>query len=256
MKQVPKAQELRVDPETGTLKRVGVASEINPPDANALEMAIQLRERYGGEVIAVSMGPPVFVAALEEAIGMGCARAILLTDRRLGASDTVPTSYALAETILKVGEYDLILCGEETTDSSTGHVGPGIGGHLKIPQITYISKGEIHGGQFRGWRKVEDGTEVWETKLPTVATVNFGCNRPRLPTLSGKIRAKQPGAITIWDADQVGLDPARIGLRGSPTIVAKVDTIELPDRQGKVFQGNVAEAVKGLLDSLQADGVI
>jgi electron transfer flavoprotein beta subunit len=256
IKQVPKAQELQVDPETKTLRRAGVPSEINPPDMNALEMALQLKDRHGGDVIAVSMGPAVFMPSLEHAIGMGCDGAVLLTDRKLAASDTVPTALALSETIHKIGDYDLIFCGEETTDSSTGHVGPGIAGHLDIPQITYTSEVEVIGVKVRGKRSVEDGFEVWECPMPTLITVNFGCNRPRLPTLTGKIRAKRPGSIVQWSADDVGLKAEEIGLRGSPTVVAKVETVRLPDRQGKIFRDSVQETVRQLLDSLIQDDLL
>jgi len=117
IKQVPRAQELQVDPVTQTLKRVGVPSEINPPDANALEMALQLKDRLGTEVVVLSMGPTSFDESLERAVAMGADRSVLLTDRILGGSDTVPTAYALSETIQKIGGYDLLLCGEETTST-------------------------------------------------------------------------------------------------------------------------------------------
>jgi len=256
IKQVPKAQELQVDPVTQTLKRVGVPSEINPPDANALEMAVQLQEKHGGEIVVVSMGPTVFDQALERAIAMGADRAVLLTDRLLGGSDTVPTAYALSETIKKIGRYDLILCGEETTDASTGHVGPGIAGHLDIPQITYVHALEIVNGKVRGTRSVEDGHEVWEVAMPCLATVNFLSNKPREPTLSGKIRVKRGGNLVHWSAADVGLDVNKIGLKNSPTIVAKVDTLKLPPRKGKVHRGAVKTAVAAMLRDLEADGVL
>lgn len=256
IKQVPKAQELSVDPVTKTLKRVGVPSEINPPDQNALEMAFQLREKHGGEVLVLSMGPTAFDESLERAIAMGADRAYLVTDRALGGSDTVPTALTLSEAIHKIGAYDLILCGEETTDSSTGHVGPGIAGHLDLPQITYCSRVEVHGTMVRGTRMVEDGDEVWEGPMPAVLTVNFGCNKPRQPNLTGKIRVKRGGLVTHWSASDLGLDPAHIGLRGSPTIVAKVDTVQLPQRKGRIFQEEPAVAVSLLLEALRKDGVI
>src|SRR2546427_4190447 len=184
IKQVPKAQELQVDPKTQTLKRVGVPSEINPPDANALEFALRIKDRIPAEIVVLSMGPTSFDESLERSIGMGADRAVLLTDRILGGSDTVPTAHALSETIKKIGGYDLILCGEETTDASTGHVGPGIAGHLDIPQITYISEIEFLGARVRGKRTVEDGYETWECPLPCVITANFLSNKPRPPSLT------------------------------------------------------------------------
>ncbi|HEY5606473.1 MAG TPA: electron transfer flavoprotein subunit beta/FixA family protein [Thermoplasmata archaeon] len=256
IKQVPKAQELQVDPVTQTLKRVGVPSEINPPDANALEMALLLKDRHEAEVIVLSMGPTSFDESLERAVAMGADRAVLLTDRILGGSDTVPTAYALSETIAKIGGYDLILCGEETTDASTGHVGPGIAGHLDAPQITYISELQIVDGKVRARRTAEDGTEWWETTLPCLVTVNFGCNTPREPTLTGKIRVKRGGVITHWSCAEVGIDPKKVGLINSPTIVAKVDTVKLPPRSPKVFSGDPKDTVRQLIDALRVDGGI
>ena len=256
IKQVPKAQELQVDPVTQTLKRVGVPSEINPPDANALEMALFLKDRHEAEVIVLSMGPTSFDESLERAVAMGADRAVLLTDRILGGSDTVPTAYALSETIAKIGGYDLILCGEETTDASTGHVGPGIAGHLDAPQITYISELQIVDGKVRARRTAEDGTEWWETTLPCLVTVNFGCNTPREPTLTGKIHVKRGGVITHWSCAEVGIDPKKVGLINSPTIVAKVDTVKLPPRSPKVFSGDPKDTVRQLIDALRVDGGI
>lgn len=256
IKQVPKAQELQVDPVTNTLKRVGVPSEINPPDRNALEMALRIKDEFGGEVFVATMGPPVFTASLEEALAMGCDRAFLLTDRLLGGSDTVPTAHALSETIHKIGGYQLIFCGEETTDASTGHVGPGIAGHLDCSQITYCSEVAYLGQRVRGKRSVEDGFETWEVPLPAVITANFLSNKPRPPSLTGKIRVKRGGLITTWSCADVGIDPGKVGIRNSPTIVAKVDTVLLPDRKAKVFRGDPKETVAHLLDAMAADGVL
>ncbi len=257
IKQVPKAGQLQVDPVTKTLKRSGVPSEINPPDLNALEMALHMKDAHpGSEVHVFSMGPPAFDQALEHALAMGCDRAYLLTDRLLGGSDTVPTAHALSETIKKAGAFDVILCGEETTDSSTGHVGPGIAGHLGIGQITYVSEASVEDRTLRARRAVEDGFEVWESTLPCLLTVNFLANRPREPTLTGKIRVKGGDLITHWSAADVGLRAEEIGLRGSPTIVAKVDTVQLPERNSKIFRGEVQSAVAQLLSALRADGVL
>jgi len=256
IKQVPKAQELQVDPVTQTLKRVGVPSEINPPDANALEIALTLKDRHGAEVVVLSMGPTSFDESLERAVAMGADRSVLLTDRILGGSDTVPTAYALSETIQKIGGYDLILCGEETTDASTGHVGPGIAGHLDLPQLTYVSEVRLADGKVRARRTAEDGTEWWETAMPSLCTVNFGCNKPRSPTLTGKVRVKRGGVVVHWSCADVGIDPKKVGLLNSPTIVAKVDTVKLPPREGRIFTGEAKEAVRALLEALIRDKVI
>lgn len=256
IKQVPKAQELQVDPVTKTLKRVGVPSEINPPDQNALEIALSLKEKHGGEIVVLSMGPTSFDESLERAIAMGADRAYLISDRNLGGSDTVPTALTLTRAIEKVGGVNLVLCGEETTDASTGHVGPGIAGHMGIPQITYCSAVSLAEGRVRGVRMIEDGAETWEAPMPAVVTVDFGCNTPRQPTLTGKIRVKRGGLVTHWSAADLGLEPSQIGLKGSPTIVAKVDTVQLPSRQGRIFDSEPATAVSLLLDALRKDKVI
>lgn len=255
IKQVPKAQEIQVDPVTHTLKRVGVPSEINPPDRHALEVALQLKDRHGGEIIALTMGPTVFTQSLDRAMAMGVDRSILLSDRALGGSDTVPTGLALSEAIHKIGKFDIILCGEETTDSSTGHVGPGIAGHLDLPQITYCVDVQIVDGKVRGKRAVEDGFEVWECPMPCLVTVNFGCNRPREPSLSGKIRVKRGGLVTQWSAADVGLAPGKLGLKGSPTVVNRVDTVVLPARGGKIFKGEPSQTVPELVKALRNDKI-
>src|SRR5439155_13415125 len=138
IKQVPKAQELQVDPKTQTLKRVGVPSEINPPDANALEFALRIKDRIPAEIVVLSMGPTSFDESLERSIGMGADRAVLLTDRILGGSDTVPTAHALSETIRKIGGYQLILTGQDTTDAPPGDRRPRIAGHPDRPPSQHV----------------------------------------------------------------------------------------------------------------------
>src|SRR3989441_3161922 len=128
IKQVPRAQELQVDPVTQTLKRVGVPSEINPPDANALEMALRLKDQHAAEVVVLSMGPTSFDESLERAVAMGADRSVLLTDRILGGSDTVPTAYALSETIQKIGGDHLLLLRRGNPEAATGASGPRVAG--------------------------------------------------------------------------------------------------------------------------------
>jgi len=255
IKQVPKAQEIQIDPVTQTLKRVGVPSEINPPDRNALEMALQLRAKHGGSITVLTMGPPVFNESLERALAMGIDSAVLLSDRLLGGSDTVPTGIALSEAIHKIGKFDIILCGEETTDSSTGHVGPGIAGHLDIPQITYCIDVQVNNSRVQGKRAVEDGFEIWECPMPCLVTINFGCNKPREPTLLGKIKVKRGGLISQWSASDIDLPAEKIGLKGSPTNVSRVDTVVLPTRGGKIFSGDPKKATRDLIEKMRTDKI-
>ncbi|UCD92281.1 MAG: electron transfer flavoprotein subunit beta/FixA family protein [Methanobacteriota archaeon] len=256
IKQVPKGEHLEIDPVRKTLVREGVESEMNPADRNAVEMALQLRDKHGGEIIALSMGPSTFLGSLEMAVGMGVDRAVLLSDRALAGSDTTPTSYALAETVTKFGKSDLILCGEETSDSSTGHVGPGMAGHLDIPQITYVVDAKVMNGKVVAKRAVEFGFEIWETKMPALLTVKFGCNRPREPTLSRKIKAKRGNVIQTWSATVAGLDVSLLGLEASPTWVSKIETVELPSRMGETFSDSAKDNVSKLLGRLKEDGFI
>jgi electron transfer flavoprotein beta subunit len=183
-------------------------------------------------------------------------RAVLLSDRALAGSDTTPTSYALAETVTKFGKSDLILCGEETSDSSTGHVGPGMAGHLDIPQITYVVEARVENGKVVARRAVEFGFEIWEAKMPALLTVKFGCNRPREPTLSKKIKAKRGNVIQTWSASVAGLDVSLLGLEASPTVVSKIETVELPSRMGETFSDATKDNVSKLLNRLKEDGFI
>ncbi len=256
IKQVPKGEQLEIDPVKKTLRREGVESEMNPADKNAVEMALGFKDEHGGEVIALSMGSRSFERSLRMAIGMGADRAVLLSDRALAGSDTTPTSYALAGTISLLGKIDLILCGEETSDSSTGHVGPGIAGHLEIPQITYVTEAKVENDKIIAKRQVEFGFETWETTFPALLTVKFGCNRPREPTLSRKIKAKRGNVIQTWSAKDAGLDESKLGLNGSPTIVSTIDTVELPSRKGELFSGNLGKNVSDLISRLVRDGFI
>ncbi|NQT45869.1 MAG: electron transfer flavoprotein subunit beta/FixA family protein, partial [Candidatus Omnitrophica bacterium] len=140
LKQVPDTTDVKINPETNTLIREGVKSVINPFDMYAIEEGIRLKERFGGKVIAVSMGPPQVEEALREAIAMGVDEAILISDRAFAGSDTWATSYTLSKAIDQIGEFDLVLCGKQASDGDTAQVGPGISTHLDIPQATYIRK--------------------------------------------------------------------------------------------------------------------
>ncbi len=229
IKQVPQTNAVRMDDATGTMVREGVEAIVNPLDLYAIEIAIRLREANGGEVIALSMGPPKAIAALKEAIAMGCDSAVLLSDKAFAGSDTWATSYALAAAIRKLGAADLIICGERATDGDTGQVGPGIASFLDLPVVSYVSKVDcLHlaadgtsAHSLRVHRLVETGYEVLEMALPGVLTVVKEVADPRLPTLRGKLRAKDV-AIPTWTVADLGLPRQDLGLDGSPTRVVKI----------------------------------
>ena len=189
IKQVPDTTDVRIDPMTNTLIREGVQSIINPFDMYAIEEGIQLKERFGGNVIVVTMGPPQAEAALREAISLGADEGILVSDRAFAGSDTWATSYTLAAAIKKIGGFDLIICGKQASDGDTAQVGPGIAAHLDLPQVTYVKKVEnIDEKHAKVERMTEEGYEVVETPLPCLLTVVKEINEPRLPSLKGMMR--------------------------------------------------------------------
>ena len=222
IKQVPETTGVRMDEATGTMIREGVEAIVNPLDLYAIEAALTLREACGGEVLAISMGPPAAAKALREAIAMGVDSAVLLSDKAFAGSDTWATSYVLAAAIRRLEPYDLIVCGERATDGDTGQVGPGIAAFLNLPVLTYVSRFDgIAGGFCRARRLVENGYEALEMQLPGVVTVLKEAADPRLPTLRGKQRAKKV-EIPVWGAAELGIAADEVGLGGSPTRVIRI----------------------------------
>ncbi|MCM8782161.1 MAG: electron transfer flavoprotein subunit beta/FixA family protein [Candidatus Omnitrophica bacterium] len=250
IKQVPNTADVKIDPKTNTLIREGVESIINPFDTYAIEEGVRLKERFGGKVTVVTMGPPQAEAALREAIALGCDDAILITDRAFAGSDTWATSYTLSQAIRKIGSFDIILCGKQASDGDTAQVGPGIATHLDIPQVTYVKKiEEIKDNKAQVERLIEEGYEIIETPLPCLFTVVKEINIPRLPSLKGKIRAKS-AKVTIWSAKDLECDSKKIGLEGSPTKVIKI--FSPPPRKGGIkLKGEPREVVAKLVELLK-----
>ena len=241
MKVVPNAEEVRFDQATMTLDRSKAENEINQPDKNALEIALQLKEKQGGDVILLSMGPPFFEPYLRLGIASGADNAFLLSDRTLAGADTYPTSYTLAAAIKKIGDFDLILCGEESSDASTGQVPPGIAEWLGIAQVTYVTQLDIVGPTARAKRSIKGGYEVVETSLPLLASVELGCNSPRFPDFRRKRWAEKEFKLTIWTAADLRVDPNKIGGKGSPTIVDKLEELPKPPRKMQRITGSPEE---------------
>ena len=251
IKQVPETTDVRIDPETNTLIREGVASVVNPFDMYAIEEALRLKERIeGAKVVVVSMGPPQAVDVLKEALSMGCDEAVLLSDRKFAGSDTWATSYTLSKAIKKIGDYSIIFCGKQASDGDTAQVGPGVSTHLDIPQVTYVKKiEEIDENKAKVERMTEEGYDIIETPLPVVLTVVKEINEPRLPSLKGKMRAKK-AEIPVWGAEDIGCDEDKIGLDGSPTRVLKIFTP--PQREGgRIMEGEPDEMAKELAGLLK-----
>jgi electron transfer flavoprotein beta subunit len=208
------------------------------------------------------MGPMQAQDALKEAISLGVDDAILLSDRAFAGSDTLATSYTLASAIRKLAPYDLIICGKQASDGDTAQVGPGIAVHLDLPQVTYVKKIEEvklndangKGGFIKAERLLEEGYEIIESSLPAMITVVKEINEPRMPSLKGKIKASKI-AIPIWNAAQIEVNPEKIGLRGSPTVVNKI--FSPPKRTGgKILTGDVKQNAEELIKELIDKGIL
>lgn len=249
VKQVPDTTEVKIDPVKNTLIREGVPSIVNPFDKIAVEAALQLKEKYGGRVRVISMGPPQAADALKECLAMGADEAVLVSDRAFGGADTLATSYALSTSIEKMGPVDLILCGKQAIDGDTAQVGPGIAENLDWPQITYAAKIEINGDTIKVDREHDDGYEIMEAKLPAMVTVVKSIAEPRFPTVKGTMKANRT-QIPVWTAADINADEKRIGLTGSPTQVRRIFTPKQRS-QGQVIQEDSAkQAVAVLMQKL------
>lgn len=252
IKQVPETTEVRINPETNTLMREGVKSIINPFDMYAIEEGLRLKEKFGGKVIVLTMGPPQAESALREAISLGADEGILLSDRAFAGSDTWATSYTLASAIKKIKEYDIILCGKQASDGDTAQVGPGIATHLDVPQVTYIKKiEEVKDKTMRVERMTEEGYEIIEVSMPILFTVVKEINTPRLPSLKGLMRSKQ-AKIIHWTHKDLEVVVDNLGLSGSPTQVVKIFTPP-PRASGQMLTGETQEIVDQLTELLKSE---
>jgi len=256
VKQVPDTTDVRINPETNTLMRDGVASILNPFDAYAVEEAIRLKERTGeGKVTVLSMGPAQAESMLRDCIAVGADEAILLSDRAFAGADTLATSLALVLALKKLNP-DLVICGKQAIDGDTAQVGPGMARILDWPQACYVSKvTDFAKDKMTVECLMDSGRETLEVALPAVMTVVKDINEPRLPSLKGKMKAKK-AEITIWKASDVDGDPEKLGLNGSPTSVMKVFS---PPRRsgGEVVTGETPqEQAKNLVQKLKEAQVI
>lgn len=248
LKQVPDTTAVKIDPKTGTLIRDGVPSIINPEDKHALEEALKIKEATGATVTIISMGPPQAQNALREALCMGADEAILITDRAFAGADTLATSKALAGALKKV-KYDIVFAGRQAIDGDTAQVGPEIAEHLDIPQVTYVQEVTIQEDGLLINRALEDGYELIKVQTPVLLTAIKELNEPRYMNV-GYIFDKANKDITIWSADDIEVDKAELGLKGSPTKVKKSMTKELKGA-GELVQETPAEAAKYVLAKLK-----
>ncbi len=226
VKQVPDTTQVKVDPQTGTLIREGVPFIVNPFDAHAVEAALQLKDRFGSRVIAITMGPPNAALTLRKCLALGADKAILISDRLYGGADTLATSFVLAEAIKKIaqenGSVGIVICGKQTIDGDTAQVGPGLATRLGLSQLTLVDQiidVENHAITVR--RKLEGRREIVRAEIPALLTLVREINQPRYPTVEGRLEAEE-AEVPVWDNGILKLPPDRIGLKGSPTNVKKI----------------------------------
>ncbi|WP_027681600.1 electron transfer flavoprotein subunit beta/FixA family protein [Rhizobium leguminosarum] len=228
IKQVPDSAQIRVHPVTNTIMRQGVPTIINPYDLFALEEALKLRDRYGGSVTVLTMGPPMAKQALEKALAYGADQAVLLSDRHFAGSDTLATSFAISRAITKIGRGrapEIVLTGKQTIDGDTAQVGPGIAKRLELQQLTYVTKivsVDLHAREIAVERRSEGGTQMLKSRLPCLISVLEGVNAIRRGSVADALRAAR-SKIPTWGAADAGIEElVNCGLRGSPTVVKRV----------------------------------
>lgn len=258
IKQVPdQSAKAGINPD-GTIDRAKAKRMLNPFDRYALQAALHTKNTYGGRVTAISMGPPPAVEILLEAIEHGADMGYLLSDRRLAASDTLATAYALHKVILSLGKPDLIFCGLQTTDGDTAQVGPQIAERLDLPQTSYCEDFRVENGKVVARRVIEGGYQWVRMDLPALVTVANSYHPLEYKSIRGARRVQmllrneeeKNKVIKTVTLDDVGADPALCGLKGSPTIVAKTDKVAEIGGSCIVRQGEPAEQmVKDVLQS-------
>ena len=256
VKQVPDIEKVKFNHETGRVDRSSAGAITNPFDLNALEAAIQIKEKVGGTVTTISMGPPQAESTLKDTLARGADRAILLTDRKFAGADTLATSYTLASAVKKLGRFDLIICGEKTVDGDTAQVGAEVAEHLDIPHVAYVDEvKDVTKDRIAVTSRMGRDYYLIALKFPGLITVTKDINVPRLPTLRDKLKARK-AKIETWSADDLA-DVAyvdKFGISGSPTRVVKVYTPSAERRKGVIIRGDPKKTAKKLMAILKSVG--
>ncbi len=251
IKQVPGSSEVNVDPVTGVLIRDGSNSKMNPYDLYAIETAVRIKEDTEATISAITMGPPSATTILNEALWMGCDEATLLTDRKFAGADVVATAYTISQGIVALGDFDLIICGKQTTDGDTAQVGPEVAEYLKIPHIAYVDKIiEVKEHSIIVSTSLDKTVEVWEVKFPCLITVEKGIYTPRLPSYKRGLLFKNYQIKMMSLKDMRDLDENRYGLKGSPTQVEKMFP-PTKNTDKEIWKGKEKDLAKQLAAKLQ-----
>lgn len=253
-KEVVDERELKVNPQTQALRTEGIARKISDFDLNAIEEAVRIKEAQGGRTTGVIVGPPECKASIKKALAVGLDRACLLSDPAFAGSDTLTVAAILAAAIRKLGPFDLVLCGEASTDGFSGQLGPSLAERLDLPQITAVSRVTLEGNQVVAERSLEDGLEVVEAPFPALLTVTKEINKPRLATLK-QIMAASKKEILEWKAADLGLAPEAVGLSGSPVSLDRVAAFRM-ERKNIRLEGSLQEAAERAVRELLREGVL
>lgn len=259
VKQVPDVDQMRMDPETGTLIRAGVPTILNPLDGNAVSAAVKVKETYGGEITLITMGPPNAEQVLRECLAVGADKAVLVTDRAFGNADTLATSYSIVSAADMIDKYDLIFCGKETVDGATGQMGAQLAERFDAAQITSASlivDVDEANRKLTVERELETGVETLEVKMPCLFTMEKTNYPVRIPNLKGKMASKKATITTVTANDIPGLDRDRIGDPGSPTKVPRMFPPVMPEPGMVIDEGSTEGSVSKLIELLAADGAI
>ncbi len=251
---VPKAEDMNFDPETKTMKRSGVENQINEADKNAIELSLKIKEKSGGRVVLLSMGPPFFEQYLKIGIAMGADDAILLSDRLFAGADTFATSATLAAAIRKIGDYDLVLCGEETSDGGTGQVPSQLAELLDLPQMLFVSEVDVDGNNLNAKRTIKGGYEIVESGMPAVLSIELGINQPRFPDFRRKRWADKEFSLTIWSASSLEMKPELTGTGGSYTLVKRLTEYSTHQRQRISVEGTAEQQADKIIEILREYG--
>ena len=257
VKQIPDIDLVKMDPETGNLIRTGVPTLTNPLDLNALEAAVQVKEKYGGEITLITMGPPMAESTLRECLAVGGDDAVLISGRPFGGADTLSTSYSIVTAAAMKGSFDLIFCGKESMDGATGQMASQLAERFDASQISCcFSIDGISDGKIRATRTLETGKEIVEATLPCLITVEKDNFYGRLPNLEAYLASKK-AEITVYSENNIdGLDLQKIGVPGSGTIVPKIYPPELPEPGQIISTGSVKTDVCKLVEVLREKGTL
>jgi len=253
MKQVPDLQQIRIKERKPVLE--GVPLIFGDMDKNALEEAVRIKEKMGtGKITVLALGPAKLKDTVKEALAIGADEAVLLTDPAFAGSDSMATAKALAKAIQKIGGYDLILCGEGSTDNYSGQVGPRLAEILDLPQITYVRELEVADGKIKAVRNMEESFEVVEADLPAVVTVAAEINTPRLASLKQILQAARK-PVQTWTPADLGLTGDEVGVKGTAVEVLSNLAPEMARKQ-IIFKGELDEVIGNLVDALTKEGVL